>query len=276
MPTYLTFGDDIFSLITNDTIYGLAGNDSLTDLTTGSNHIFGNSGNDTLSGRSRDTLVGGQGNDFLEVGYADRTRLFGGAGNDEVFTAGMNDSLYGGSGNDTLESAEFGGENLLIGGEGNDVLFTDFNYSGTLIGGLGNDDLSVSTSIGNNWLIGVALLRPNPGVGEVDTLTGGIGLDTFVLGTSSTAFYDDGNRQTAGTGDYAVIVGCQNEGTDHDFIQLHGTPTDYVLGTSPIPGLSGTAIYLNNPLVGPDELIAIVQGAEFPGFTLNSSWVNYV
>ncbi len=40
--------------------------------------------------------------------------------------------------------------------------------------------------------------------------TGDEGSDTFVLGTFNKVFYDDGNRQIAGTSDYAVITDLRN------------------------------------------------------------------
>jgi serralysin len=51
-----------------------------------------------------------------------------------------------------------------------------------------------------------------------------------------------------------------------------------LLGSSPVSGLSGTAIYLNTDgtagLGTTDELIAIVQGSS--GLTLTSSYFTYV
>jgi hypothetical protein len=43
-------------------------------------------------------------------------------------------------------------------------------------------------------------------VGESDRLTGDTGNDTFVFGTSTVSFYDDGNNANKGAIDYALIL----------------------------------------------------------------------
>jgi Ca2+-binding RTX toxin-like protein len=334
MTTFLTFGDDTFSLTSNDTVVARSGNDAVADFTTGNNLIFGNSGDDTLGASNQDTLFGaegndvlgfrfsgspspgnqhrlyggsgddtlfgdgglntlqgGAGNDFLEVGFASQNLLFGDFGNDELFTSGMNDSLYGGLGDDFLLTGEFGGETYLVGGIGNDTLVADFSFDDTLVGGFGNDSLDASNSRTNqlgggtgndtlvggfdsDTLVGAAINGAILGFGEVDILTGNEGSDTFVLGTFNKVFYDDGNSQTASTSDYAVITDFQ---TTQDLIRLHGTSADYVLGASPISGVSGTGLYLDNSAVGEtNELIAIVQGIEPSSLSLDSSYFNYV
>jgi Ca2+-binding RTX toxin-like protein len=73
-----------------------------------------------------------------------------------IFEKMGNDLLFGGKGNDRLDGGD--GNNTLIGGMGNDWL----------IGGKGNDILT-----------GVDPSAPNPGLGEVDTLTSGKGKNKF-------------------------------------------------------------------------------------------------
>ena len=63
-------------------------------------------------------------------------------------------------------------------------------------------------------------------VGERDTLTGGADRDTFFLGNVTQVFYDDRNRASVGTGDYALITDFN---TNNDVIQLKGTSDNYVL-----------------------------------------------
>lgn len=205
---------------------------------------------------------------------------------------GINDTLLGGSGDDVLLTREFGGESLVFGGDGNDTVIADFSFEDTLGGGNGDDSLDASSAVGfaqifggagNDTLVGtlfdgdrltgVSLLSANPGVGEVDSLIGGEESSTFVLGTFQKTFYNDGDTLTTGTDDYAIITNFQ---TTDDFIQLNGTPRDYVLGTSPIPTVSGTAIYLEDSAAGTNELIGIVQGVDPSSLSLGGSYFVYV
>jgi hypothetical protein len=75
-------------------------------------------------------------------------------------------------------------------------------------------------------------------------------------------FYNDGNNENAGLGDYALI---KDFSSTLDKIQLEGAANLYVLGSSPIVGISGTAIYKdtnsNGAFNSTDELIAVVQGS---------------
>jgi len=156
--------------------------------------------------------------------------------NDAEILSGLadNDTLVGEAGND-----------ILVGGIGND----------TLIGGEGSDRL-----IGVN-------ARTQPGLNEVDELTGGTGADTFVLaqlppGGETVNFYDDGDINTAGTEDYALITDFE---LDIDAIALAGEASDYSLGASP----EGTGVYINDGTS--PELIAIVAGIEVDSLSLNNS-----
>lgn len=306
MATVLTSGDDTFSVTTSDTIFALAGNDSVTDHAAGNNIIIGDIGNDDLGvATENNILLGGMGDDSLSSGGigGGQNVLFGGEGNDSIGLSGSDDQAFGGLGDDNLFSVE-GGSGLQYGGEGNDTLSAYFGLDVTMSGG-GGDDLieayDVFSSTGNpirvyggsgndtlygvsdffeegdtGIIVGAALVEANPGVGEIDTLIAGGGSNTIVLGTLNKTFYDDGNSQTVGTDDYAVIVDFQSDGLANDFIQLHGTPDDYVLGVSPIPELPGTAIYLDQPATEPDELIAIVQGVSLSSLSLEGSYFQYV
>ncbi|MFM6374429.1 MAG: Calx-beta domain-containing protein, partial [Microcystis panniformis] len=70
-----------------------------------------------------------------------------------------------------------------------------------------------------------------------------------------------------GTTDYARIVGFD---ANEDRIQLSGPITNYFLGNSPIPGITGTGIILAKPDPEFDELIAIIEGV-VTGLDLNST-----
>jgi len=152
-------------------------------------------------------------------------------------TQGRNNSddvLNAQSGNDEL--AGLSGNDLLRGGEGNDTL----NGGGST-------------------------------VGERDTLTGGAGVDRFILASVAGAFYNDGNPATAGTADYVLISDFD---TSEDVIQLNGQQRDYRLGSSPTGLPVGTAIYRDKPGEEPDELIGIVQGS--PELSLDSDGFSFI
>ena len=143
------------------------------------------------------------------------------------------------------------GDDRLIGNAGND----------SLDGGLGNDILN-----GNN---------SDNGVDTIDTLRGGFGNDRFVLANSETVFYNDGNNADTGLADYAAI---EDFTVGEDRIRLEGSASMYVLGTSPIVGKLGEAIYLDTDMSGSlttnDELLAVVENVT--GFNLNSRSFIYV
>lgn len=103
--------------------------------------------------------------------------------------------------------------------------------SDTLRGGAGDDTLS-----------GVPLaLIGMPGRGTVDTLIGGDGADTFVLGIARQRFYDDGNSRNAGYADHALIADFV-DGTDR--IQLKKGV--YFSADVTVGGVSGAGIFFDN------------------------------
>jgi hypothetical protein len=70
----------------------------------------------------------------------------------------------------------------------------------------------------------------NFGVGEVDTLLGSSGRDTFVLGDGDRVYYDDGDPLTKGEQDYALILDFNAR---EDVIQLQGSADLYRLDFFP-------------------------------------------
>jgi hypothetical protein len=98
------------------------------------------------------------------------------------------------------------------------------------------------------------------GLGESDRLTGDAGNDTFVLGNSTTSFYDDGNNANKGVTDYALIMDFS---FGDDLIELAGNQ-NYYLNNNPINTPAGTGIFIDNDSVsgvnGKDELIAVLEG----------------
>ena len=235
----------------NDTIWGFGGDDLLQGQG-GNDILFGDSGKDfLLGGLGNDFLLGDSGKDFL-LGGDGNDSLSGGSGNDSLFGDDGNDSLSGGSGNDSLSGNS--GNDTLLGGSGNDSLFGN-SGNDSLRGGLGNDSLrgglgndTLLGGDGDDTIVGVAPKGNNPGINEIDILTGGAGADIFVLGDSSNPYYVGG-----GDSDFAVITDFQS-GTDK--IQLHGDINDYDIDFISFSGIT-LIDYINSP--SPD-FIAIVFG----------------
>ncbi|MEA5616226.1 hypothetical protein VB711_00005, partial [Cronbergia sp. UHCC 0137] len=112
-----------------------------------------------------------------------------------------------------------------------------FNITGTIFGDY------IITGDGNDVI---------NGYGGIDTINAGGGADKIILADAIKQYYDDLNTTTAGTDDYANIIGFET----HDIIQLAGSPTLYRLNV-----VSGnTELYLDKPGSEPDELIGIIQG----------------
>jgi Ca2+-binding RTX toxin-like protein len=282
----LTLGDDkIYGLEGNDIIYGRGGNDLLSggsgddniyggDGSNGGNNLnnddslYGGSGNDNLHGETgNDTLYGGSNNDKL-YGDAGSDILYGGSGKDILYGGTGNDQLFGESGNDFLNGGF--GKDVIRGGDGNDTI-NGGNNNDNLGGGKGND--SVNGGSGDDLIVGVTSGIPiggNPGLGEIDILTGGSGKDRFFLGDQFAAYYDD-----QGTSDFAVIT----DFTQVDNIVLNGKLNDYVVQAQAavVPQLGGliqgTGI-LKKGANGTNDLIGIVQN--IVGLNLDSSVFQFV
>jgi Ca2+-binding RTX toxin-like protein len=269
----------------NDTLYGADGDDSLFG-GAGADSMVGGIGNDTYnvdngSDIASETISGNAGGidvvnatvnfnlftngtnvENLNLNTAGSTATVG-TGNDlgNVITGNnLGDSLSGGDGRDTLNGGT--GSDTLDGGALQD----------SLTGGAGNDALIGGT--GDDFLIGTA--TGGIGAGELDTLTGGIGLpagdgaaDVFVLGDTAAAYYNT----LAAAGDYALITDFTV--ADHDQLQMKTLPqmaaptatnaNGYVVGAN-IFGAAGAAnswVYrdVNNNAIAdaPDNLIAAVQ-----------------
>jgi Ca2+-binding RTX toxin-like protein len=166
---------------------------------------------------------GSNGNDYFDFQGSSNLVAHGYGGNDTLLGDIYGDSLYGGSGNDKL-----------LGSRGNDLLIGDLG-SDTLNGGTGNDILR-----GFSW----GYNR------EIDTLIGGQGRDTFMLGDATGVFYLGGRTSSGRDASYALIADW-NPGADR--IQVHGSASSYRLvknqnwlGSS----AKDTGIYIGNDLIG--------------------------
>ena len=266
--------DKLFGGDEADSLYGGEGDDLL----------FGAGGDDFLSGDAgNDALYGGDGNDFLD----------GGSGNDGLYGENHHDVLYGGADDDFLEGgtgndflAGETGHDVLFGFEGGDVLYgnsgDDYlnggNGKDTLIGGAGFDILQGGA--GSDILDGVG--SGSNGAGTMDILIGEGGGDTLILGSATTAYYDDGINTSAGTADYAVIKGFNRL---DDTIQLHGQASDYVIAAVPsdladaFAGMESAGIYLDTDNSGDfsanDELIAALEHVATSGLSTDGKYFSY-
>jgi Ca2+-binding RTX toxin-like protein len=109
-------------------------------------------------------------------------------------------TVTGGTGDDTFDATAYTIASTLSGDAGND----------SLLSGTGNDSLTGGN--GTDWLQGTS--ASSKGVGQFDTLTGGAGSDTFILGDSGFAYYN--STETDTPVDYAVITDFENG----DLLQL--------------------------------------------------------
>ncbi|AVH62512.1 hypothetical protein CDG77_02185 [Nostoc sp. 'Peltigera membranacea cyanobiont' 213] len=268
-------GDNANSLSGNDTLNGADGNDNLFG-GTGNDSLIGGLGNDTLDGGlGIDSLNGGVGNDtYLVDSGADTITEAVNSGTDTVRSTvtyilsvnlenltltgtsaingtgnSLNNILFGNTANNTLNGRA--GNDNLDGNLGNDTLIGE-DGNDSLQGGPGNDSLNGGS--GDDILIGVFPASVlSPGLGETDILTGGVGLDRFILGDAKNVFYDDKSTTNAGFGDLATITDFN---PSEDRIELKGSPKDYRLQSAG----ANTQILLDKPGTEPDEIIGLIQG----------------
>ncbi|MDB9451006.1 beta strand repeat-containing protein, partial [Dolichospermum circinale] len=181
--------------------------------------------------------------DQVNFSNIERFQITGTDAMDNIVTGNGNDTINSGAGNDGINAG--GGNDSINTGDGND----------SINGGDGNDTID-----------GVNGASLTPGLGEIDSLTGGAGSDRFILGNATKAYYDDGNTLTNGSNDYADITDF-NIG---DIIQLQGTSSNYLLA---VVGVD-TQILINKPGTELDELIGIVRNQT--GLSLTGTYFSYV
>lgn len=281
--------DNIKGLAGSDAIQGLAGKDVIS-AGPGNDLVSADEGDDEAAGDAGDdNLLGGAGNDLLKGGIG-QDRLLGQAGNDSLLGGNGNDRLNGGEGNDAL-SGEYGkdillgesGDDTIKGGPGIDVAYGGSGHdilsggadADTLMGGFGNDDLKGDA--GNDTLIGIepatAGSGPGFGAGEVDTLQGGLGRDTFILGDASRVYYSDNVPLSTGDADYAVI---KDFTASEDVIRLHGSHAWYSLDIyTASPGILEAALMYDPGTAERAEVIGILHNVS-PDLSLTGTAFSYV
>jgi Ca2+-binding RTX toxin-like protein len=155
----------------DQSVYGGAGDDTLSTGDSAASRVYGRGGNDTITlgsggflrmnlveagdgadivygGAARDVIYGGKGGDWMDGG-AEGDTLEGDAGNDTLFGGAGADNLDGGAGADSLDGGA--GVDLLYGGAGADTFV--IRKGDTAEGGAGND---VFTFAGRTFSVTIA------------------------------------------------------------------------------------------------------------------------
>lgn len=115
---------------------------------------------------------------------------------------------------------------------------------------------------GNDTLEGADFFFGENGKGQIDSLSGNLGNDRFILGNFNSfglgrALYDDGDPNTRGFDDFAII---NDFGRGRDVIQLTGK-FNYTLADVDVRGETGVGIFIDNSNFAgvSDELIGIIS-----------------
>ena len=169
-----------------------------------------------------------------------------------------------------------GGADILRGGAGDDILIGAANFpngNASVAGGVDGDDMLFGGA-GDDILVGADIYDASSypyytqaGPNEVDTLTGGTGHDTFVLGTESGSLYNYYSNGKFGDHNRAIITDFSK--TD-DIIQLSDRFSYFTQESN-----GNTYIYFDPKLsVSGQDVIAELDGVT--GFDLRASYVDYV
>jgi|CXWL01.1.fsa_nt_gi Ca2+-binding RTX toxin-like protein len=191
-----------------------AGGEANGDTYSGIEHLIGSATRtDTLVGDANANYIWGGGGNETIAGRENADQLYGEAGNDTLLGGADDDYLVGGAGADTLG-----------GGAGNDVAAYSDSAAGVTVNlqtgaGVGGDaqgDVFVSIeqvygSAFNDVIIGKANTTDNNFDGREgdDTLTGGLGNDTFVYRSNHGSDTITDFAAGAGSGDVVLFLGFE-------------------------------------------------------------------
>lgn len=168
----------------NEAFVMAAGNTVITDNVNTSVTFSGFERLDYRGGEQSDTIVLGAGNDIAK-GNAGNDSLTGGGGNDVLDGGAGNDILVGGTGDDTYVVNVLGDTVTELAGQGSDTVQTGISYTlGANVERLTLTGFGTLNGTGNklgNAIEGNAAANRLSGLDGNDTLTGGGGLDVFVL-----------------------------------------------------------------------------------------------
>jgi len=279
-------GDDINQDLFDELVQEIMGTDFNDRLygTENSDYMDGKAGNDVIfSSLGADALIGGAGRDYVLYRHSqdavslDLSTNTATGGDAEGDTFDSIEIIYGSRFNDVLigddnKNKFYGvnGDDMIIGHGGNDYLHGQ-NGHDSVEGGAGKDTLLGGS--GDDILTGADVMTN--GVGEIDRLKGNRGADIFVLGTDSTAFYDDGENTSNGLTDYALILDFNSR---EDVIQLSGEET-YYLDANPSGTLFGTGVYIDNDgtagFSSEDELVGLIRSYSLTPGMINDSTVGF-
>ncbi len=150
----------------NDILIGGLGDDIITD-SFGDDNIKGEGGNAVISaGAGIDLILAGAGDDFVVAGR-DPKETFGGAGNDFIIAGDDSDIVFGGEGDDWIERGN--GADLLQGDNGDPFQESTIIGNDVIIGGGGNDDYDSET--GDDIMVAGPVIERNEGMLGFDWLT---------------------------------------------------------------------------------------------------------
>jgi CshA-type fibril repeat protein len=219
---------DLTPLNDLDTVFGGAGNDTIT---TGddADQIFGGTGNDQIdAGIDNDSVVAGTGDDSV-IGSEGRDTVFGNEGNDLIYGGLPLGVLDGLNIPDATDLRPLNNADSLFGGDGNDTIYGQ-DDADTLFGGAGND--SLDGGIDNDSLTGGAGGDTLFGGQGADTMAGGADRDVFVGANANDVI--DGNEtgddfdilDLTGSGPLRIVYADDNpENGTVTFLDADGNPT---------------------------------------------------
>ena len=269
----ITTGDDA------DSIDGGAGNDFI-DAGIDNDSVTGGDGNDTIIGnQGEDIIEGNDGDDLIYGGLADevlnlpdasdpapddnRDTIYGGAGNDTIFGRDDADTLFGGDGNDILDGGV--DDDVIFGDAGDDTLIGG-QGDDQLIAGTGNDDVfggtgndTIDAGDGNDVVAGGAGNDSILGGAGDDRITGGAGVDKINAGFGTDTIY-------GGNGGDVVVGGEDADNSDIDVLDLTGSNVQSIVYDPGDPE-SGTVTFLDGTTMTFSEIENVIP-CFTPGTTI--------